>query len=133
MLLKNGIIRDTAMAELRQENGKVRHSAAYPTGAERFTDGRGFSENLFWDADPADLDLKRNKKYVVQRALERGTISDILQMLHLYGIGDVIATAKSLRSLEPKALSFIACLADEPRENFRCYTNKQSLKAPWIY
>jgi len=32
MLLKNGIIRDTAMAELRQENGKVRCSVAYPTG-----------------------------------------------------------------------------------------------------
>ena len=122
---------------MRQENTResisVRYSAAYPTGAERITDGKGFSENLFWDADPVDLDMQRNKKYVVQRALERGTISDILQMLHLYGIGDVIATAKSLRSLEPKALSFIACLADEPRENFRCYTSKQSLKAPWIY
>ncbi len=122
---------------MRQENTResisVRYSAAYPTGAERITDGKGFSENLFWDADPVDLDMQRNKKYVVQRALERGTISDILQMFHLYGIGDVIATAKSLRSLEPKALSFIACLADEPRENFRCYTSKQSLKAPWIY
>ena len=122
---------------MRQKNTResinVRYSAAYPTGAERITDGKGFSENLFWDADPVDLDMQRNKKYVVQRALERGTISDILQMFHLYGIGDVIATAKSLRSLEPKALSFIACLADEPRENFRCYTSKQSLKAPWIY
>ena len=122
---------------MRQENTResisVRYSAAYPTGAERITDGKWFSENLFWDADPVDLDMQRNKKYVVQRALERGTISDILQMFHLYGIGDVIATAKSLRSLEPKALSFIACLADEPRENFRCYTSKQSLKAPWIY
>ena len=116
-----------------RQDAKVGYSAAYPTGAERSADWKGFSENLFWDADPVDLDMQRNKKYVIQRALERGTISDILQMLHLYGIGDVIATAKSLRSLEPKALSFIACLADEPRENFRCYTNKQSLKAPWIY
>ena len=123
------------MIDTSSDNGlkRLRCSAAYPTGAECITDGTRFSENLFWDADPVDLDMQRNKKYVVQRALERGTISDIMQMLHLYGIGDVIATAKSLRSLEPKALSFIACLADEPRENFRCYTNKQSLKAPWIY
>ena len=48
----------------------MRYSAAYPTGAERITNGQGFSENLFWDADPADLDMQRNKKYVVQRALE---------------------------------------------------------------
>ena len=32
---ENGIIIDTAMAEKRLENGKVRYSAAYPTGAER--------------------------------------------------------------------------------------------------
>ena len=32
---ENGIILGTAMAEKRQENGKVRYSAAYPTGAER--------------------------------------------------------------------------------------------------
>ena len=126
-------MRPSMRQEKTRESINVRYSAAYPTGAERTTDGKGFSENLFWDADPVDLDMQRNKKYVVQRALERGTISDILQMFHLYGIGDVIATAKSLRSLEPKALSFIACLADEPRENFRCYTSKQSLKAPWIY
>ena len=28
-----------------------------------------FSENLFWDADPDDLDLARNRRYVVQRVL----------------------------------------------------------------
>lgn len=31
----NGIIFGTAMAEKRLENGKVRYSAACPTGAER--------------------------------------------------------------------------------------------------
>ena len=129
----NGITYGNQMMEGPSNISPMKYSAAYSTRRERITDGTRFSENLFWDADPVDLDMQRNKKYVVQRALERGTISDIMQMLHLYGIGDVIATAKSLRSLEPKALSFIACLADEPRENFRCYTNKQSLKAPWIY
>ena len=33
---ENDIIFGTAMAEKRLENGKVRYSAAYPTGAERF-------------------------------------------------------------------------------------------------
>ena len=33
---KNGIICDSAMAEKRLENRKVRYSAAYPTGRERF-------------------------------------------------------------------------------------------------
>ena len=35
---------------------QVRYSAAYPTGRERIED---FSPNLFWDADPADLENER--------------------------------------------------------------------------
>ena len=45
---------------------QVRYSAAYPTGRERFED---FSPNLFWDADPADLDFSKHMKYVVQLSL----------------------------------------------------------------
>ena len=120
------------MIDTSSDNQKerLRYSAAYPTGRER---GEEFSPNLFWDADSAELDLVKHKKYVVQRVLERGTVEDIRHMFTMYGLEDVVSTSKTLRSLEPTALSFIACLADEPRENFRCYTNKQSLKAPWIY
>lgn len=92
-----------------------------------------FSPNLFWDADPSDLDLAKHKKYIVQRVLERGTIDDLRFAFKTYGLPEVIDTAKSLRTLEPMALSFIACVANEPRENFRCYTQKQSSPAPWIY
>jgi len=38
---ENGIIIDTAMAEKRLENSKVRYSGAYPTGAERRLANRG--------------------------------------------------------------------------------------------
>ena len=114
----------------REENAKVRYSAAYPTGRERIED---FSPNLFWDADPADLDFVRNRRYIVQRVLERGTVSDLGKMFRLYGMPGVVATAKTLRVLEPRALSFVACIADEPKENFRCYTQRQSFQAPWIY
>ena len=69
-----------------------------------------FSENLFWDADPADLDFERNKRYVVQRVLERGTVNDLGQIFRLYGMPDVVETAKSLRTLEPRALSFVSCI-----------------------
>ena len=68
--------------------GKMRYSAAYPTSAERIED---FSPNLFWDADPADLDFSKHRKYVVQRILERGTVDDLRLAFHHYGLGDVIA------------------------------------------
>ena len=109
---------------------QVRYSAAYPTGRERFED---FSPNLFWDADPADLDFSKHMKYVVQRVLERGTLDDMRHMFSMYGFDNVVATSKTLRSLDPVSFSFIVNLSGQPKESFRCYTLKQSSQAPWIY
>ena len=94
------------MGEKTQENLGMGYSAAYPTGREL---AGNFSDNLFWDADCSGLDLVKNRRYVVQRVLERGTISDMKFIFGAYGLSDVVATAKGLRSLDPKALSLIAC------------------------
>ena len=103
-----------------------------PQGAarERIED---FSPNLFWDADPADLDFSKHMKYVVQRVLERGTLDDMRHMFSMYGFDNVVATSKTLRSLDPVSFSFIVNLSGQPKESFRCYTLKQSSQAPWIY
>ena len=92
-----------------------------------------FSPNLFWDADPADLDFSKHMKYVVQRVLERGTLDDMRHMFSMYGFDNVVATSKTLRSLDPVSFSFIVNLSGQPKESFRCYTQKQSSQAPWIY
>ena len=42
---ENGIICGTAMAEKRLEKGRVRYSAAYPTGRERFEELKGSYAN----------------------------------------------------------------------------------------
>jgi len=91
-----------------------------------------FSQNLFWDADSSQIDFSANRPYIIGRVLDRGTLSDIKNLFVLYGREQVIETALHLRSLEPKALSFISCLSEIPREKFRCYTLKQSSTAPWI-
>ena len=103
-----------------------------PQGAarERVED---FSPNLFWDAEPADLDFSKHMKYVVQRVLERGTLDDMRHMFSMYGFDNVVATSKTLRSLDPVSFSFIVNLSGQPKESFRCYTLKQSSQAPWIY
>ena len=108
------------------ERPEVKYSAAYSTGRERVED---FSPNLFWDADPAELDFSKHRKYVIQRVLERGTLEDMRHMFSMYGV----ATSKTLRSLDPVSFSFIVNLSGQPKESFRCYTLKQSSQAPWIY
>ena len=91
-----------------------------------------FSANLFWDADPDDLDWERNMPYVIQRVLERGTESDLRTAFNFYTFPVVVDTAKRLRTLEPRALAFISAVSQIPREKFRCFTLKQSCQAPWV-
>ena len=103
--VKNGIILIDFMDEFCRsmkplqtlKNTGMGYSAAYPTGAERIeSTGKGFSVNLFWDADSSQLDLQRNKRYVVQRVLERGSIDDLRPAFEIYGMSGVVATAKML-------------------------------------
>lgn len=91
-----------------------------------------FSPNLFWDADPAQLDYDVNRKYVIERVLNRGTLSDLREAFAYYGRNVIAEVAVTLRSLEPRALSFASCILSVPKEKFRCYMLKQSFRAPWI-
>ena len=90
-----------------------------------------FSKNLFWDVDPSTLDIGRHRKYVVARVLEYGTLEDWRQLLSCFTLESIIAVSQTLRSLDPKALSFLCVIGNVPPESFRCYTLRQSTPTPW--
>ncbi len=91
-----------------------------------------FSTNLFWDVDPATLDMKRHIKYVVARVLEAGTFEDWLLLYRRLTLPAIIEIAQSIRSLDTKALAFLSSIGHVPRESFRCYTSKPSIPTHWI-
>lgn len=62
----------------------------------------------------------------LQRVLEYGRYDDWKLILSYYGINRISGTAVNLRSLEPRAMSFISAIANIPKEQFRCYTLRQS-------
>ena len=92
-----------------------------------------FSTALFWDVDPATLDIERHLKYVVARVLEAGTFDDWLLLRHRFTLSGIIDVARQLRSLDPKALAFLSVVGHVPRETFRCFTSRPSALAHWTY
>ncbi len=90
-----------------------------------------FSVNLFWDIDPATLDFEQHRKYVVARVLEYGTLEDWRLLLQRFTLESIIAVAQTLRTLDPKALSFLSTIGNVPRRSFRCYTLSQSIPTCW--
>lgn len=92
-----------------------------------------FSEYLFWDVNRDDVDPEKNAPFLVQRVLEYGQLSDWDLLNALYGLDKITEIAKNLRSLDPRALSFISVISSIPKEQFRCYTTRQSSRKHWIY
>ena len=79
-----------------------------------------FSEHLFWDIRTGEVDMEKNAPYVVQRVLEYGRLSDWKLLLSYYGLYRIADIACHLRTLEPRALSFISTVSGVPKSQFRC-------------
>ncbi len=91
------------------------------------------SAYLFWDVDREAVDADSNAPYIIQRVLEYGQLSDWRLICEYYGLDRIVSTATNLRTLEPRAMALICCLANIPETRFRCYTTKQSLPRHWNF
>lgn len=87
---------------------------------------QGFSDYIFWDVERNSIDLASNAPFVIQRVLEYGQIGDWKLLLGYYGMDKIVRVSKRLRTLEPRALSFISTVSQTPVEQFRCYNTRQS-------
>ena len=86
---------------------------------------------LFWDVDREEIDDSRYRRFIIQRVLERGTLDDWVLTTRRYTLQTIVEEAQQMRSLEPKALAFIACMGQVPVESFRCCTSKPSNQKHW--
>lgn len=94
---------------------------------------RDFSEVLFWDVDKSTIDFIKNKKIIIERVLNQGTLNDWNLLKKIYGISAIKEASLQARYLDAKTLSFCVNIFDEPINNFRCYTFKQSNSTHWNY
>ena len=86
-----------------------------------------FSPSLFWDCDPALIDVEENRLFVIGRVLTRGLYTDWLALKQLYGVERLRHEVTRLRSLDPRTLAFCSVYFDLPKESFRCYSKTPSL------
>ena len=95
--------------------------------------GIKFSENLFWDVDENELDMEKNKEFIVSRVLDYGFWNDWLIIKEYYSLERLAVIAKSVRCLMPKSLSFIAAITDTQITDYRCYKLAQSNPPHWNF
>ena len=92
-----------------------------------------FSSYLFWDTDKSQLDVQQHKRYIIERVLSHGMLSDWYLIKTLYGKETIKKEVLQMRYLDRYSLSFCIAYFDEPITNFRCYTWNQSNPTHWDY
>lgn len=92
-----------------------------------------FSKHMFWDVNKAEIDLMRDRHYVVRQVFSCGLMNDWRLICRLYGIPEIGEIAKQIRDLDPKSHAFIALIAKIREEDFLCYTTKQSTPQHWNF
>lgn len=90
-----------------------------------------FSTNLFWDMDKSLIDLDKFPGHIIQRVLEYGQMGDWRIIRSYYGVEKIVECCRKLRTLDPKALSFICCISHTDKTTYRCYNFAQSFPTPW--
>jgi hypothetical protein len=92
-----------------------------------------FSPNLFWDIDETALNSELHSRYIVERVLMRGRLSDWLALLRLYGTERVKKEALHIRYLDRVTLNFCSQYFNVPKSKFRCYKQPQSIQEHWQF
>jgi hypothetical protein len=94
---------------------------------------RSLSPHLFWDVDIAALDAENDQAFIIHRVLEYGLMTDWTAIVATYGIARISQVATTCRSLDKKAAAFVSCVADIPREQFRCFEQTPSKIPYWNF
>ncbi len=89
------------------------------------------SKSLFWDIDIDKFDMHTCPEQIVQRTLEYGTMDDWLLVKDYYGLPRIVELCKKMRTLEPTCLSYICCISNTSKEEYRCYHTAQSNSTLW--
>lgn len=65
-----------------------------------------FSQYLFWDTPIEMIDLKKHKKYIIERVLSKGFLSDFYLLIKIYSNDEITTAIKSSKSLDKKTVNF---------------------------
>jgi hypothetical protein len=84
------------------------------------------SKVLFWDVSFETIDWQLKAAYVIERVVNYGSVQDWKTIKQYYGMERIRVITLQVRDLAPQTLSFLSCIFNIPKEEFRCYTLKPS-------
>lgn len=78
---------------------------------------------IFWDTDFEKMDWIRHKKMIIQRVFERGSTTEIEEIIRFYGKEEVVATIQTAHSLLYIAIDNAETFLGISKNTISCYQN----------
>lgn len=91
------------------------------------------SKVIFWDTDYNRIDWDNKARYVIARVVMFGTLEDWNEIKKYYGLERIKEEMLEERYLDNKTLSFLSVIFNIPKEEFRCYKEKQLNPPHWNF
>ena len=88
-----------------------------------------FSPIIFWDVDSSKIDWQKSSRFVISRVVRYGTVEDWRKVKKMYGTDVIKKEMIEERDLDHRSLSFLSCILEVPKENFKCFTTSRSHQA----
>ena len=91
------------------------------------------SKKAFWDTRFDDLDFQHHQNAIIIKVFEYGKWEDMLAITRYYGYETVKEALLSSYYLTDATLSFASAILSIPKEQFKCYGQKQFQKTHWPF
>lgn len=75
---------------------------------------------LFWDVDIKSLDLKKHRRYIIERTLNMGDLEHLRWIIKNYSKYEILEEVKNNPHINKKSAVLIANLFEVPKEEFIC-------------
>jgi len=82
-----------------------------------------FSPHIFWNCDVKMLDLKKNKKTIIERVIEKGLESDEILMWKLYNYNTIKNIAINDVNLNKDRLIYLSVVLNTNINKFKSHKN----------
>ena len=90
------------------------------------------SRVIFWDTQYDTINWENKARFVIERVVMYGTVEDWHSIKTFYGLNRIKNEMLQSRDLDAKSLSFLSCIFNIPKQQFRCYTEKQLQPQHWV-
>jgi hypothetical protein len=90
-----------------------------------------FNKALFWNTKLENIDLEKHARFVIERVLTRGLLSDWKVMKAYYGYDKIKSEVVNIRSMDKITLNFCSQYFNIPKTDFRYYNTEPFIQKLW--